>query len=525
MQLPTANFPTWQGVCYNESVTEQGKILTGLMERRAIEAAFDALAQAADLTEASRRAQAVADFGDAAVPVLLARLNTEDPKVRGGLGLVAQRLDRARVAPALKAAVRARDRSDQARVTALTLLERFLHEPTDAGLLGAIQNPAGIARQSLRELIAAMEDDPAAIVEYLIQLAEQPADTPELLMQAMPELLPHPHLVTLLRMFAQGEDARLAQQAIELLGRTRTPEALLALIGLTVGLPPARVPAAERGMRKLRLSGVQAAPAIAAGDWQALLSPVDGAGVQAVWLICRPTDGAAATALSLILHDPDGVLAAAQVAGPGGDEVLPIVPTGEILSAAQPDRLRPLMLLGASFEMGRRAIYEAAQLNWANGHPPPLTYRLFSHLFWQYGPPAPDAEAEPAAEAYDRLTATLLDHPAFAGWFWQAPAVLEMADRLGARYSIAQRAAAVNDLARTAFGAADAASYGRRLRAMARWLRAARQTDAAELAAAAAAQLAALPAEEILLVRRLIGIGLDVAAINLSSGYDRRRTA
>jgi hypothetical protein len=509
-------------------VTSEGKVLTGLLERRAVEAAFDALAAATTPTEMAKCAQTVADHGSAALPVLLARLNTEDPKVRGGLGLVVQRLDRELVAPALKAAIRARERSDQARVTALTLLERYLDEPADEGLLGTIQNPAGVARQSLRELSAAMAQSPTAIVEYLTQLAQQPPDAPGLLMQALPGLLPDPHLITLLRMFAQGEDARLAQQAIELLGRTRMPEALLALTSLAATLPPDRAAAAVRGARKLRFSGVQATPEIAPTAWQTLLSPVDGTGIQAIWFICRPPEGGRTTALSIFTQDPVGIVAAAQTGDLAEADAPPAVPEGEILSVPQPGDRRPLMLLGAAFDVGRQIVYNAMKQNWTGGQPPPLPYRFLNEILWQYGPVAADdgGGAEAAAELLARhgdLTATLLDHPAFAGWFWHATALYDAAERLGPRHTRAARAEAVADLARRYFGPAEAASYRRRLLVMARWLQLARQPAVAELTQAAAAQLAANPPAEMLLVRRLIGIGLDIAALNLRSGFDQRR--
>jgi hypothetical protein len=511
-------------------VTSEGKVLTGLLERRALEADFDALAAATTLVEVSKCAQTIADHGSAALPVLLARLNTEDPRVRGGLGLVVQRLDRELVTTALKAAIRTRERSDQARVTALTLLERFLDEPADEGLLGTLQNPAGIARQSLRELSAAMAQSPGAIVEYLTQLAQQPPDAPGLLMQALPGLLPDPHLITLLRMFAQGEDARLAQQAIELLGRTRLPEALLALTSLAVTLPPERAAAAERGARKLRFSGVQAAPEIAATAWQALLSPVDSAGAQAIWFVCRRPETEHTTAISIFTQDPAGIIGAAQTGDLAEADAPPAVPEGETLSVPQPGDRRPLMLLGASFDAGRQIVYQALQQNWASGQPPPLTYRFLNEALWEYGP-APvaeavseDAVADLVAQHGDR-TATLLDHPAFAGWFWHATALYDAAERLGLRHARTARAETVADLARRYFGPADAASYRRRLQVMAQWLQLARQPAVAELAQAAAAQLAANPPAETLLVRRLIGIGLDIAALNLRSGFDQRRTA
>ena len=122
-----------------------------------------------------------------------------------------------------------------------------------------------------------------------------------------------------------------------------------------------------------------------------------------------------------------------------------------------------------------------------------------------------------------RFTAGLLDHPAFAGWFWQAPALYDAAAKLGLKHALSARVAAVAQLAAEAFGAADVASYSRRLLANANWLRLAGQDEAAALAQAAAAQLQTAPPVESPFVRRLIGIGLDIAAINLRSGYDLRQ--
>jgi hypothetical protein len=502
-------------------MSQQAKVLTGLMERRAMQAAFDELTRAATLVELGQRAQEIADRGSAVLPALLARLDTEDPQLRGGLGFVAQRMDRELVVPALRAAVRTRDGSDRARVTALTILGRYLNEPLDDGLLTTIRDPDGVALQSLHELIAAMTDSPVAIVEYLNQLAQQPADVPAMLMAALPRLMPHPHLVTLLRMFAQGEDARLAQQALEHLGRTRTPEALLALIGLAETLPPDRAALATRGLRKIRLSGIQATPSLPATAWRTLLSPVDGTGTQTIWFRGQG-DEALATTLVLVTRDPLGIQAAV-----GGDlldeaNIPPFVPEGEILSVPQAGERSPLMLLGVPFEMGRRTVQDALQLHWRNGSLPSLPYRFFSEIIWHYGPPTTPPDARPARDDRKQSVAALLDHPAFAGWFWHAPAAYHAAEQLGQRPSLAARTAAVDELARTAFSPTEADSYQRRLLAMADWLWLARQEEVAGLANAAAAELAAPPLDSHFL-RRLIGIGLDIAAINLRSGYDMRR--
>ena len=269
------------------------KVLTGLMERRALETAFAALADATSVEEVARHADAIADYGSTALPVLLARLDTDDPALRGGLAQVARRLDRETVVAALREVARSHNRSDRARLSALTILDRYLDEPIDDSLLAGIQDPDAVTARSLNELVTAMEQDEAAILEYLSQLAQQPPEVPGMLLDAIPGMAPHPHLVTLLRMFAQGESEPCARAAIEQLGRLRMPEALSALDTLALTLPPAFSTLAERSARKLRMSGVRGAePPVdrEAASWRALISPVDGAGVQVVWFVsyaCR----------------------------------------------------------------------------------------------------------------------------------------------------------------------------------------------------------------------------------------------
>ncbi len=233
------------------------KVLTGLMERRALETAFAALASAPNPEELARQADEIASHGSAALPVLLARLDTDDPSLRGGLAQVALRLDREAVVAALRGVTRSRDRGDRARLSALTILDRYLDEPIDDSLLAGIQDPDGVALRSLNELIAAMAEDEAAVIEYLVQLAEQPPEVAGMILDAIPRLPPHPHLVTLLRMIAQGENQPRARTAIEQLGRMRVPEALSALGALAMTLPPTLSALAERGGRKLRMSGVR----------------------------------------------------------------------------------------------------------------------------------------------------------------------------------------------------------------------------------------------------------------------------
>ena len=115
-------------------------------------------------------------------------------------------------------------------------------------------------------------------------------------------------------------------------------------------------------------------------------------------------------------------------------------------------------------------------------------------------------------------TAALLEHPAFAGWFWRDDATVRCRAPLGAAPSAALRAQQIGSLATAHFIPELIASYQRRLEAMARWLALAGQPDPAAMAMSAVHQLTSCPPDESPFVRRLIGIGLDIAAVSLQAG-------
>ena len=515
-QIPVRFFRK-RRVCYNRIMSGNAKVLTGLVERRALEAQFAALAGLTDAEEIARRAGEIAAYGNAALSLLISRLDTEDPQVRGSLGQVAKRLDHDQVVAALRGVARSRERKDQARLSAVTILNRYLDEPVDESLLADIQDPDGAAVRSLRELMQAMDREEVAIIEYLNQLAEQAPEVAGMILDAIPRLSPHPHLTTLMRMFAQGESQPLARSAIEQLGRTRSTEALAALDALFSALPPQLAGLADRNRRKLRMSGVPEQANVAErGDWRVLLSPVDGAGAQVVWFINRPAGHDQDTWLTVITRDPNGIVASFGAVAVPGDKLPPAQPLGSMHTLPQEEGAPPLQLLEVSFDAGRRAVQRALERHWATNTRPPLEYRLLNPQIWD----ARLAIGEPATVApgpYSAAqTAALLDHPAFVSWFWRNEALLDAARRLSARQGQA-RARHISSLASIHFGPDIITSYQRRLEAMADWLALAGQTQAAALAMSAAAHLAEGAAAESPFVRRLIGISLDVAAVSLKA--------
>ena len=100
------------------------------------------------------------------------------------------------------------------------------------------------------------------------------------------------------------------------------------------------------------------------------------------------------------------------------------------------------------------------------------------------------SDASPLAAASDACTAALLDHPAFATWFWQASELYGAAQRLGRRHTLSARRAQVRALAATHFGPELVNLYQRRLAGMARWLALAFQPEAVALAREAGRRLA-----------------------------------
>ena len=452
-------------------------MLTGLLERQALERAFAELGHVTDPVVAQQQAQAIATQGTAALQYLVSLLDTPDSQLRGNLGQVARCLRREEVVPAFRAVARGRDRSDQARLTALLLLERFLGEPIDDALIAGLGNPQRAARQSLRELIAAMDKEPLSVIEYLEQLAAQPPEVIGMILDALPTVEPSPHLATLLRMLAQGEDGRLARRAIEELAKLRTPAALRALASLTPNLPPELASLAERNLRKLRFGGIadsadhdpQREPWYAPSlRWRLLISPVDLSAGQFLLFIGQEDTGSNAVVFNVMVQDPGGLVDASGSLGVSADQAPPRRRIGALhLIVGDGDGAVPAIpMLEAPLSLGFTALREALALNWAGDAATPVGYRLFSPLIWLLHEAAEEEGALTPPPDLDLVLADLdaiLDHPAFYGWFWELEGEGLDPDM--------------------------AAAYSRRFVAMSRWLAVAGDSRSARAAATVAYHL------------------------------------
>jgi hypothetical protein len=256
-------------------------------------------------------------------------------------------------------------------------------------------------------------------------------------------------------------------------------------------------------------------------EWRALLSPVDGGGLQICWFIHRNSARDLGTLLTVITSDMDGIVACFGSRTIPIDRLPPARPIGRSYTLSQGDDAPAIQMLEATFDQARCTVRAAQERHWAAGTLPPLEYRYFNPLLWN-AEPRPEAEPLPEPGAYSpEQTAALLDHPLFTGWFWRDEAMFEAARRNGAAVSAAvsgaRRSQQISALAAAHFGPELIASYQRRLEAMARWLASAGQAEAAAMAMCAVHHLAGCAPAESPFVRRLIGIGLDVAAVSLQT--------
>ncbi len=256
---------------------------------------------------------------------------------------------------------------------------------------------------------------------------------------------------------------------------------------------------------------------IEASNWRALLSPVDGAGAQVVLFISQAAGSDLGRMLTVVTRDPDGIVASFGSVEVPADKLPPSQPPGRVFTLAQGDDVPAVELAEVPFDEGRYTVCQALGLNWAGGTVPPLEYRWLNSLIWNSDEvDVAETLADPGPFSASQAAA-ILDHPAFATWFWWSDALLGAARRSAFPMSVSARDRQISALASTHFDAVVISSYRRRLQGMARWLALTGQPQAAALAMSAAAHLAEDAPAESPFVRRLVGIGLDVAIVSLQA--------
>ncbi|MEJ2207858.1 MAG: hypothetical protein P8129_02340 [Anaerolineae bacterium] len=512
----------------------QTKIITKLLERRQIEADLRHMLEANTDLEFRRRAQGIAASGSEVIPTIIGNLDRADARLLTAMGVVTTFLDRQDIVGALRAAILESRLSDQGRVGAMAILQRFLGEGPDEQLLGSLDDPQGVTLSSLRNVLREAGRDPGVLVQYVESLDRQ---EPDVVLAVARQLLDvagqaqskgagagqeRGGVVELLRMMAQDVRGEIAAAAIESLGTLRQPEAAQALQTLLPAVAPDLHPVAERLLRKLQFSGVEVNPLPAPDpDWRTLISPPGGQGQQAVWFLFQQGEAAQVRFLNVLLHDRAG---AVEAVGHPQVPALMLPPRrsrGYVHDVALPDASGIMLMLEASFDVGRRLVRDALEDNRETQIPVAGLLRLRSPWLWGLAGgdelPArqlPKIEIEIEAEAetgddFARRSAGLLGHPAFVSWTLRGELLMGAAEEI-VRQPGRNVERSVRRLAAELFSNSEVAwAFRRRLEAMSEWLLLAGDEAAARVALRTARGLTPRPAEQPFvqaLVRRDLGL-------------------
>jgi hypothetical protein len=487
------------------------KIITKLRERRQIEADLRKMLSAGSELEFRRQAQRIAALGSQVIPAIVGNLDRADARMLAAMGTVAAYLDHDEVTAALRQAILHPQRTDQGRIGAMTILERFLDEPLDDDLLASLADPEGIAISSLDEVLSQVERDPSVLIGYVEGLDREDPDVVLAVSRALRNMGDR-QAVEPLRMMAQDVREEIAAEALQALGTIRLPEAARALQTLIPIVAPILRPLAERLLRKLQFTGVKIEPLPPPDPgWRALVSPVDARGQQSVWFIQEARQTADAQFLNVLLSDRAGAVEAM------GRTRVPVLmlpprrPVGHVHDFSLPDGSGAMLMLEASFDLGRRLVIEALVDNRETQIPIAGPLRLLGPWLWGVsGADSLPSRILPKLPAGDGpRTERLLEHPAFVTWTVRGEAILRAADE-ASRHPGWALEVWVRRLAGELFSDPRVASVlGRRLTAMSEWLLLAGDEDWARLALRAAKAIEAGSPQEQTFVLALIRRDLE----------------
>jgi hypothetical protein len=508
------------------------KIITKLRERRQIEADLRQMLAASSEFELRLQAQQIAARGSQVIPAIVGNLDRADARLLAAMGVVATFLDREEVTMALQQAVLQPQQTDRGRIGALTILERFLGQPADGDFLASLRDPEGMALSSLEEVLSQAERSPVILIEYVQGLDRQEPDVVLAVVQALrdmgtrsPSSGPSRRVIEPLRMMAQDVRDEIAAAALQALGATRSPEAARALQTLIPITAPALRPLAERWLRKLQFGGVEIAPLPAPGPgWRSLISPVDALGQQSVWFVQDSQLATHAQFLNVLLSDRAGAIEAVGHTQVPVTMLPPRQPSGYVHDIAWPDGSGSMLLLEASFDLGRRCVREALAYNRETQIPVAGPLRLLSPWLWGMSgadslparvlPELPEG-AEAEDEALLAVSDRLLKHPAFASWTVRSEAISQAAEEVlhhpGWDVQVWVRRLVGELFANQAV----AQTFSTRLVSMSEWLLLAGEQSLSRLALVAARAVAEEPPQEQPFLQALVERDLELALDSL----------
>jgi hypothetical protein len=493
----------------------QEKIITKLRERREIETDLRRMFTAGSELEFRLEAQRIAALGSEVVPIIVGNLDRADSRMVAAMGAVAALLDGEEMVAALRQAVLRPQTSDQGRLAALTILERYMGLPPDDDLLEALHDPKGAAISSLGEVLHQAERAPTVLAEYVRGLDRQEPDVVLSVCRALRDI-GDARAVEPLRAMAQDVRAEIAREALYSLGALRLPEAARALQTLTPAVAPELRPFAERLLRKLRFAGVKVS-ALPAPEpyWRALISAMDGLGRQSVWFILEKRGTAQARFLNVLISDRAG---AVEAAGNSHISVLslpPRRPAGHVHDIALPDGSGALLMLEATFDLGRRLVVAALAANRETQIPVAGMLRLYSPWLWSVSgaeslPPPSLPDLEGKGQMLVAMSDRLVAHPAFAAWTVRSEGTFQAVEE-ALRSGDWDLRLLVQRLAGELFAEPVVAKLlARRLVAMSEWLFLAGEEEWARVALATAEAIPNTGPKDLPFVRALIRRDLEL---------------
>jgi hypothetical protein len=493
------------------------RIITKLRERRRIEADLRQMLTASSELEFRRQAQKIAALGSQVIPTIVGNLDRADAQMLTALGTVATMLDRDEVATALRQMVLQPQCSDQGRIGAMTILERFLGQPPDDDLLASLTDPERAAISSLEAVLDQVEHTPAILIEYVRGLDRQEPAVVLAVARALQDM-GGVQVVEPLRMMAQDVREEIAAEALQALGTIRLPEAARALQTLIPVSAPGLRPLAERLLRKQRFAGVEVRPlSPPEPEWRALVGAMDGLGQQNVWFIQEDAGTGIVQFLNVLLNDRAGAVEAVGHAQVPALMLPPRQPAGHLHDVALPDGSGALLMLETDFDVGRRLVLEALTYNRETNIPVAGPLRLLSPWLWGYsGADALPPRTLPQRPAKDpSLTGHLLGHPAFATWTVRSQVIFQAAEE-ALRHPRWNLEVWVRRLAGDLFSQpAVAQVFHRRLVVMSEWLLLAGDEGSARLALAAAKALLEENTPDQAFVQALVRRDLQLALHSL----------
>jgi len=487
------------------------KIINTFQQRRQLEQAFADLAQTNNDAELAQAARSIVhSFPQEAVITLLQKhLDTANGQMRGGLGHIAALLPADQMLALLRAVVANRRLPPQARLTAASIAQRCLGVELPTALLSDLTDTAEIAFQSLREALDETQRNRHVLLEYVTQMQEHGEEIAWMVMGLL-KRVPPTEQVDLLRLIAQDERLRVAQEALQQLERLEGTEgeagALRALYTLQAVVADPLKTQIERALRKARFRGKAYVPA-SPEHWRTLLSPADPNGSQSVWLLYTPPQRLEANILlGFAWNDLVGLTHFFGTETLDRTLVPAPQPIGELVTVTM-DNGHTATTLEAPFDYGRWLLARAlAHTKPQKEHADVLgEYKLYNDWIWQFAPPvvdewvqqAWDAHPVTATEAIDAntltaYTETLFQHPAMAGWQLRNWALLPVAyqKQLPTQEVVS---ALLSQMAKSADSQQLIMALTTGLRAQAGWFYVAQEPELAKRAIGLAQQLPHLP--------------------------------